>query len=212
MAMVSMERLVRYLSSFFIAIIFFQCSSNEDNGAFLSSKNSPDISNEKMRSISADNAQISFENTGVFYEGKPFSGKLFRLNPQTNDTLKIESYLKGNRHGKWIQYFPGHVLKEFRTFDQGKKTGAFVQYFPTGKKQQVYHFQNDEYQGVASEWNESGVLIREMHYAAGHEEGSQKLFYDNGQVRANYVMKNGRRFGLLGTKNCVNVSAARLLN
>jgi antitoxin component YwqK of YwqJK toxin-antitoxin module len=207
-----MERLVRYLSSFFIAIIFFQCSSNEDNGAFLSSKNSPDISNEKMRSISADNAQISFENTGVFYEGKPFSGKLFRLNPQTNDTLKIESYLKGNRHGKWIQYFPGHVLKEFRTFDQGKKTGAFVQYFPTGKKQQVYHFQNDEYQGVASEWNESGVLIREMHYAAGHEEGSQKLFYDNGQVRANYVMKNGRRFGLLGTKNCVNVSAARLLN
>ncbi len=164
-----MERLVRYLSNFFIAIIFFQCSSKENNGAALSSKNPQDNSNEKMRTISADNAQISFENNGVFYQGKPFSGKLFRLNPQTQDTLKIESYLKGNRHGKWIQYFPGHVLKEFRTFDQGKKTGAFVQYFPTGKKQQAYHFQNDEYQGVASEWNESGVLIREMHYVAGHE-------------------------------------------
>jgi len=164
-----------------------------------------------MLSFSADNPQISFENAGVFYQGKPFSGTLFRLDSQTQDTLKIESYLKGNRHGKWIQYFPGHVLKEFRTFERGKKTGAFVQYFPTGKKQQAYHFQNDEYQGLASEWNERGVLIREMHYVAGHEEGSQKLFYDNGQIRANYVMKDGRRFGLLGTKNCVNVSA-RLFN
>jgi hypothetical protein len=211
MAMVSMERLVLYLSSFFIAIIFFQCSSNEDNEASLFSKNSTEISHEKMLLFAADNPQISFENAGVFYQGKPFSGTLFRLDSQTQDTLKIESYLKGNSHGKWIQYFPGHVLKEFRTFERGKKTGAFVQYFPTGKKQQAYYFQNDEYQGLASEWNERGVLIREMHYVAGHEEGSQKLFYDNGQIRANYVMKDGRRFGLLGTKNCVNVSA-RLLN
>lgn len=211
MGMDFMERLARYLSSFFIALIFFQCSSNEDNGVSIFSKNPQKFSNEKMLLFSADNAQISFENTGVFYQGKPFSGKLYSLDPQSQDTLKIESYLKGNRHGKWIQYFPGHVLKEFRTFDQGKKTGIFVQYFPTGKKQQEYYFQNDEYQGLAREWNESGVLIREMHYVAGHEEGSQKLFYDNGQVRANYVIKNGRRFGLLGTKNCVNVSA-RLLN
>lgn len=211
MAMVSMERLVLYLSSFFIAIIFFQCSPKEENGVSIISKNSTEISHEKMLSFSVDNPQISFENAGVFYQGKPFSGTLFRLDSQTQDTLKIESYLKGNRHGKWIQYFPGHVLKEFRTFDRGKKIGAFVQYFPTGKKQQAYHFQNDEYQGLASEWNERGVLIREMHYVAGHEEGSQKLFYDNGQIRANYIMKDGRRFGLLGTKNCVNVSA-RLLN
>lgn len=206
-----MGRLVLYLSSFFIAFVFFHCSSNEDNEASLFSKNSTEISHEKMLSFSADNPQISFENAGVFYQGKPFSGTLFRLDSQTQDTLKIESYLKGNRHGKWVQYFPGHVLKEFRTFERGKKTGAFVQYFPTGKKQQAYYFQNDEYQGLASEWNERGVLIREMHYVAGHEEGSQKLFYDNGQIRANYVMKDGRRFGLLGTKNCVNVSS-RLLN
>lgn len=212
MGMVSMARQARFLSSFLYAIVFFQCSSNKDNGVSLFSTSSPEISVEKMQTISVDDAQISFENTGVFYQGKPFSGKLYSLDPQTQDTLKMESYLKGNRHGKWVQYFPGHVLKEQRTFEHGKKVGVFVQYYPTGKKQQAYHFQNDEYQGLAREWNESGVLIREMHYVAGHEEGSQKLFYDNGQVRANYVMKNGRRFGLLGTKNCVNVSAARLLN
>ena len=214
MGMDSMVPLGRYLSSFLIAIVFFQCSSNEDNGASFFSKfftNSTDVSNEKIRVILADNPQISFENDGVFFQGKPFSGKLFRLDLQTQDTINIESYLNGNRHGNWIQYFSGHILKECRTFHQGKKVGAFVQYFPSGKKQAEYNFQNDEYQGLAREWNESGVLIREMHYVAGHEEGAQKLFYDNGQVRANYVMIDGRRFGLLGTKNCVNVSA-RLLN
>jgi antitoxin component YwqK of YwqJK toxin-antitoxin module len=211
MGMDFMERLVQFLSSFLIGIVFFQCSSKEDNRISFFSKNSTVISDEKCLAISADNPQISFENAGVFYQGNPFSGKLFSLDPQTQDTLKTEAYLEGNRHGKWIQYYPKHVLKEFRFFDHGKKKGAFVQYFPTGKKQQEYHFHNDEYQGVAREWNERGILIREMHYVAGHEEGSQKLFYDNGQVRANYVMKNGRRFGLLGTKNCVNVSS-RLLN
>ena len=214
MGMVSMERLARYLSNFFIAISFFQCSSNTDfNAAFFSKflKKSPAFAMEKMHLLSANNPLVSYENTGVFYEGKPFSGKLFRVDLQTQDTLKIESYSQGNRHGNWLQYYSGHVLKEFRTFGQGKKIGVFLQYFPSGKKQVEYHFKNDEYQGVAREWNESGVLIREMHYVAGHEEGFQKLFYDNGQVRANYVMKNGRRFGLLGTKNCVNVSA-RLFN
>lgn len=214
MGMDFMERLVRYLSSFFIAIIFFQCSSNEDNGinAFSTlSKNIQDKSKGKMRVISADDPRISYENAGVFYQGKSFSGKVFGVDPQTQDTINIEFYLNGNRHGNWIQYFSGHILKECRTFDQGKKVGAFIQYFPSGKKQAEYHFQNDEYEGLAREWNESGVMIREMHYVAGHEEGAQKLFYDNGQVRANYVMKDGRRFGLLGTKNCVNVSA-RILN
>lgn len=48
--------------------------------------------------------------------------------------------------------------------------------------------------------------MKEMNYKKGFEEGSQKMFYDNGKVKVNYIMINGRRYGLLGTKNCVNVS------
>jgi antitoxin component YwqK of YwqJK toxin-antitoxin module len=44
-----------------------------------------------------------------------------------------------------------------------------------------------------------------MNYEAGIEVGQQRQWYDDGSVRSNYVMKNGRRFGLLGTKNCINV-------
>jgi antitoxin component YwqK of YwqJK toxin-antitoxin module len=51
-----------------------------------------------------------------------------------------------------------------------------------------------------------GKLIHLANYKNGQEEGTQKLWYDNGKIRANYVIKNGKRYGLLGTKNCINVS------
>ena len=72
--------------------------------------------------------------------------------------------------------------------------------------QQHYLFSNDEYEGTCREWNEAGRLVKEMNYKAGYEAGSQRSWYDNGRIRANYVIEDGRRYGLLGTKNCVNVS------
>lgn len=37
----------------------------------------------------------------------------------------------------------------------------------------------------------------------GQPEGKQKMWFANGQVKSNYVMKNGRRFGFLGAKGCM---------
>ena len=69
-----------------------------------------------------------------------------------------------------------------------------------------FHFKDDEYEGICRTWNNKGILTQESNYVAGHEEGAQKAWYDNGKVRSNYVIKAGRRYGLLGTKNCKNVS------
>ena len=44
-----------------------------------------------------------------------------------------------------------------------------------------------------------------MSYYKGYESGGQKVWYPNGLIKSNYIMKNGRRYGLLGTKNCINV-------
>jgi antitoxin component YwqK of YwqJK toxin-antitoxin module len=45
-----------------------------------------------------------------------------------------------------------------------------------------------------------------MNYKKGHEDGQQQWWYDNGKIKANYIIKNGRRYGLRGTKKCINVS------
>ena len=34
----------------------------------------------------------------------------------------------------------------------------------------------------------------------------QQFWYNDGEIKSNYIIKNKRRYGLLGTKNCVNVS------
>jgi antitoxin component YwqK of YwqJK toxin-antitoxin module len=97
-------------------------------------------------------------------------------------------------------------LMERRFYEQGKKTGIFDGWWPNGHKRLTYHFQNGEYEGNCRDWTDRGVLINDMNYHEGHETGEQRQFYEDGKIKSNYVIKDGRRYGLLGTKNCVNVS------
>lgn len=142
----------------------------------------------------------------MYRNGKPFTGTLFSIFPSTTDTAERASYWDGREHGNWSQYYPGGAFRQQRAFDNGQKVGDYIAWWETGRKKLLYHFEQNEYEGTCQEWNEQGVLIQEMNYHKGHEEGMQKLFYNDGKVRANYTIIDGRRYGLLGTKNCVNVS------
>lgn len=137
--------------------------------------------------------------------GQPFSGLLFLLY-ENKDTAFVHAYKNGREHGEWKEFYPRHIIKETRQFKNGKKTGQYISYWPNGSKQLDYFFSNDEYHGTCREWMNDGTLIKKMNYNNGHEEGSQKVWYGNGKIRSNYTIVNGRRFGLLGTKNCRNVS------
>jgi antitoxin component YwqK of YwqJK toxin-antitoxin module len=95
---------------------------------------------------------------------------------------------------------------EERYYAQGKKQGRQVANWENGQKRFEFTAINDAYEGELKEWSHEGLLFHLAHYANGQEEGVQKLWYDNGKIRANYVMIKGKRFGLLGTKNCKNVS------
>ena len=145
-------------------------------------------------------------NGFTYMQGLPFTGVLYQLHSGSNDTAQIRSYVNGKPHGIWKQFYTNGQQQFSRSFYHGNKTGIYTRWWENGRKQLQYAFLNDEYKGACYEWNREGVLIKAMHYHAGHETGSQKLFYDNGKVRANYTIINGRRFGLLGTKNCMNVS------
>ena len=52
------------------------------------------------------------------------------------------------------------------------------------------------------EWYEDGRLFMERNFHAGQEGGPQKAWGPEGQVYSNYVIKEGRRYGLLGSKPC----------
>lgn len=137
---------------------------------------------------------------------KPFSGTLYTLYPGTTDTAELVSYLNGKENGEWKKFYPSKKIKERRYFSNGQKTGEYIAWWENGNKQLQYFFEADEYEGTCKEWSETGFLNKVMNYRKGHEEGHQQWWYDNGKIRANYIIKDGCRFGLLGTKNCINVS------
>ena len=68
----------------------------------------------------------------------------------------------------------------------------------------VYEYRNGEMDGVARDWYRGGQLYRETNYVRGHEVGQQRMWWPDGTLRANYVVRDGRRYGLLGAKGCVS--------
>jgi len=44
-----------------------------------------------------------------------------------------------------------------------------------------------------------------LHYTAGHEDGVQQLYREDGSLYANYIVRDGRKYGLTGEKECANV-------
>jgi antitoxin component YwqK of YwqJK toxin-antitoxin module len=163
----------------------------------------PDIAKNM---ISNADKNLNRKNGVVYLGEKPFTGKIYSLYPNTKDTAEITGYNAGREHGIWKEFFANGLLKEKREFRDGLKTGEFLAWWENGKQRLAYNFINDEYEGTCREWNPDGLLVKEMNYKRGHEEGPQQWWYDNGKIKANYVIADGRRFGLLGTKNCINVS------
>jgi len=138
--------------------------------------------------------------------GVPANGKLFLLYPGTRDTSYIISYRDGKENGVFKTFYPNGKLRELRFFVNGWKEGEHKGWYEDGARAYVYMFKNDMFEGVVKEWSPQGHLFRDMNYEKGMEKGSQKIYYANGKIKSNYVIKDGIRYGLLGTKNCSNVS------
>ncbi len=139
------------------------------------------------------------------YNGEVFSGIVFNTN-ENKDTILIGEYKNGLKHGVWKTFYPNGSLKERRFYKRGLKVGLYEGFYNDGAKNFVFMFKNGEYNGTNSLWTKDGQLIEEFNYKMGREFGSQKVWYLDGKIKSNYIIKNNRRYGLLGTKNCTNVS------
>lgn len=139
----------------------------------------------------------------LYYKNGFFSGYRYVLYP-TGDTASIESFYNGVEEGFQKKWYPNHQLAEDRFYINGKKEGTHQGWWPDGKQKFYFSVVGDEYEGEFKEWYSSGLLGKDFHYVNGKEEGSQRLWWDNGTVRANYVVRNGKKYGLIGLKTCVN--------
>ena len=165
-----------------------------------------DLDSKEVKSFNVEIFDFNSKN-GIFFKNKtPFTGRVFKLHENGLDTVYIQSYFKGVKNGQFVRFYPKNRIFEKRNYINGKKEGIHIGYWEDGSLAFEYNLKDDEYNGSLKEWNRNGQIIKSFNYVNGYENGSQKLWFDNGEVRSNYVIKNNRRYGLLGTKNCINVS------
>jgi antitoxin component YwqK of YwqJK toxin-antitoxin module len=154
---------------------------------------------------SIDDISFTTVQDTLFYNGAKFTGLAFQLTA-TGDSLLSSPYENGLREGFTKKWYGNGEVVELRNYHLGQKHGPQNGWWPSGQKKYEFTASADHYEGSYKEWNQQGLLIKHFHYADGQESGAQQLWYDDGTTRANYVIKDGRRYGLLGTKNCKNVS------
>ena len=186
--------------SILILILFFSCRNEENKTVvFKQIKKVPLVYEE------ASNYSFQMHQDTLYFKNKKFSGIQYSLYKK-GDTAFVKSYLNGLEEGISKKWYANKQLAEQRLYIDGKKEGVHKSWWENGNKKFEFAVSNNEYTKEFKEWNSNGLLIKHFHYKNGQEEGSQKLWYDNGKIRANYVINKGKRYGLLGTKNCKNVS------
>jgi antitoxin component YwqK of YwqJK toxin-antitoxin module len=190
-------------SNAFLWFLLGFCACNTNNDAILLNKEIKQIP-QIYESLSSKN--LAFKSDTAFVNNKLFSGFIYELDQFSKDTMNKSGYLNGLLSGLTQKWYKKNALKEERHYSKGAKNGKQTAYWENGKKKFEFIAKNDTYEGELKEWNVNGSLIHLATFKNGQEEGTQKMWYDNGKIRANYVMRNGKRYGLLGTKNCVNVS------
>jgi antitoxin component YwqK of YwqJK toxin-antitoxin module len=185
-----MVRPAPFLNSIFLSVLICSCATEK----------------KELRFCDLNQVQVKHSGGLIYVNDSLFTGVLFSLFTNSKDTAEIYSAVNGREHGTAKQFYPDGKPKEIRHFTNGKKVNEYVGWWPNGKKKLKFNFSNDEYEGTCYEWDEQGQLTHEANYHEGHEEGAQRAWYSNGKIKSNYTMIGGRRYGLLGTKNCKNVS------
>lgn len=152
--------------------------------------------------IKTTDTLLVFHQDTLYIQTQKFSGYIYRLST-CQDSLFLGSYWEGLEEGTHKKWYPNNQIEESRNYSHGKKSGKHDGFWEDGKPKFTYHFLEGELEGESNEWYQNGKLYKVMNYKKGYEEGSQKMWWENGATRANYVVKKGRRYGLIGLKLCM---------
>lgn len=136
--------------------------------------------------------------------GTRFSGIILEEYP--DGCLKSSThYLGGLKDGREEKWYRSGMIASQRFFKNGKKTGIHEAWWENGQPKFRRKFKNGLNEGTAFSWYMTGKPYQKNTYHAGQEEGTQQRWDEEGKLMANYVVRNGRRFGLQGTKPCGSV-------
>jgi antitoxin component YwqK of YwqJK toxin-antitoxin module len=87
-------------------------------------------------------------------------------------------------------------------YQNGKLDGITRGWYQNGRLMYEYHYRRGLGEGLQRQWNRDGTLLLRLNQHQGHEAGLQQMWNLDGSVRSSYVIRNGKRYGLLGARGC----------
>jgi protein SCO1 len=105
-----------------------------------------------------------------------------------------------------VERYANGQIKRRAEFRGDKLEGIAEGFYDSGARMYVYHHKAGVREGVQQQWLETGQLLAEFNYVDGHESGQQRMWNDDGTIRSNYVIKEGKRYGLVGAMGCTGVN------
>jgi antitoxin component YwqK of YwqJK toxin-antitoxin module len=155
---------------------------------------------------SVNAAEVLLEKKGpqLFVDGLPYSGYLIEYD-KAEKVSSTTGYFAGLKEGRSEAFYESGVKKEQRFYINNRKDGNHQGWWANGSLKYDISFENGLTEGESLEWYEDGTPYKAFHYLNGQEIGAQKMWERDGGIRANYVVKNGHRYGLIGLKNCKSV-------
>ena len=141
----------------------------------------------------------------LFYLGQPFTGHRGKHHDNGRPAL-LETYRDGLRHGWLLKWYADGPMAEQRFYLAGRKEGTHLGWWPDGTLRFRLSLKAGLYHGSQEHRYRGGGLAALNHYENGREVGIQKAWTERGELFANYVARDGRRYGLIGAKPCYTTS------
>ncbi|MCU0340218.1 MAG: hypothetical protein MUE30_10045 [Spirosomaceae bacterium] len=153
--------------------------------------------------VASTDTTLLFQNDVLYQKGQLFSGVVLEKYANGQVAARM-SYLNGKLENQQQKWYPDGTKMEIRYYKDNRKMGQHQGWWPDGRQKFVYFIENDIPVGEHREWHSNGQLYSLATYNdEGQPEGPQKMWYNTGQIKSNFVIKDGRKYGFLGAKGCM---------
>ena len=154
-----------------------------------------------LTEIESTDSHLSTINGVVMLGGHALNGHI--LEHHDNGGLKRDAeYRNGKLNGVARGWHENGRLDYVRRYVAGTEQGTHEGWYDNGSRRFEFHFNDGVSEGEAKQWYRNGKPYTLFHFVAGQESGQQQMWDADGNLRANYVIRDGRRYGLPGSVGC----------
>ena len=116
----------------------------------------------------------------------------------------VSNYFQGKEEGWQYTYYDNGKPFDKRYYHTGEKDSVHTGWWENGNVRFEYHFKDGNYNGDFKEWYETGELGKHIHYVNGVDDWG-KAWRQNGKLYMNFIVKDGRRYGLNNSNLCYTI-------